>query len=61
MERPGVPNIAIVITDGLSADPVATKQQVSERGSLLCDVFLCFCHFPKWSPGSGVVLDCIDS
>ena len=25
-------------------------------GSLVCDVFLCFCHFPMWCPGSGVVL-----
>ena len=31
------------------------------HGSLVCDVFLCFCHFPMWCPGSGVVLDCIDS
>ena len=23
--------------------------------------FLVFCHFPMWCPGSGVVLDCIDS
>ena len=22
---------------------------------------LCFCHFPMWYLGSGVVLDCIDS
>ena len=22
---------------------------------------LCFCHFPMWCSGSGVVLDCIDS
>ena len=29
--------------------------------SLVCDVFLCFCHFPIWCLGSGVVLDCIDS
>ena len=29
--------------------------------SLVCDVFLCFCHFHMWRPGSGVVLDCIDS
>ena len=29
-------------------------------GRLVCDVFLCFCHFPMWSFGSGVVLDCID-
>ena len=29
--------------------------------ALLCDVFLCFCHFPIWCSGSGVVLDCIDS
>ena len=28
--------------------------------SIVCDVFLCFCHFPTWCPGSGVVLDCID-
>ena len=26
-----------------------------------CDVVLCFCHFPIRCPGSGVVLDCIDS
>ena len=23
--------------------------------------FLCFCHFPMWCPGSGVVLECIDA
>ena len=22
---------------------------------------MCFCHFPMWCPGSGVVLDCFDS
>ena len=30
-------------------------------GSLVFDVFLCFCHFSMWCPVSGVVLDCIDS
>ena len=30
-------------------------------GSLVCDILLCFCYFPMWCPGSGVVLDCIDS
>ena len=30
-------------------------------GSLVCDVFLCFCHFSMSCPGSGVVLYCIDS
>ena len=30
-------------------------------GSLVCDFFLCFCHFPTWCPESGKVLDCIDS
>ena len=30
-------------------------------GSLVCDIFLCFSLFLKWCPGSGVVLDCIDS
>ena len=29
--------------------------------SLVCDVFLCYSHFPMWCPGSGLVLDCIDS
>ena len=29
--------------------------------SLVCDVFLCFCHFPIYCSGSGVVHDCIDS
>ena len=27
---------------------------------LVCDVQLCFCHFPFWYPGSGVLLDCMD-
>ena len=30
-------------------------------GLLVCEVFLCFCHFTMWCPGSGVVLDCINS
>ena len=29
--------------------------------ALVCDVKLCFCHFPMWYPGSGMVLDLIDS
>ena len=29
-------------------------------GSLVYGGLLCFCHFPLWGPGSGVVLDCID-
>ena len=33
----------------------------AELLALVCDVLLCFCHFPMWYPGSGVVLDCIDS
>ena len=30
-------------------------------GSLVCNVFLVFCHIPIWYTGSGVVFDCIDS
>ena len=30
-------------------------------GSLVCDVFLCYSHLPMCCPGSGLVLDCIDS
>ena len=30
-------------------------------GSLVCDVFLCYSHVPICCPGSGLVLDCIDS
>ena len=25
-------------------------------GSLVCEVLLCFCQFPMWYPGSGVLL-----
>ena len=28
---------------------------------LLFVMLNCFCHFPMWYPGSGVVLDCMDS
>ena len=30
-------------------------------GSPVCDVFLCFCHFPMQYYGPGMVLECIDS
>ena len=30
-------------------------------GTLVCDVFLVFCHFPIRCPGSFVILDCIES
>ena len=30
-------------------------------GSLERGVFLCFYHFLVWCPGSGMVLDCINS
>ena len=29
--------------------------------ALVCGFELCSCYFPMWYPGSGVVLDCIDS
>ena len=28
---------------------------------LVCVVYRDFCYFPIWYPGTGVVLDCIDS
>ena len=40
---------------------VATCREMSGLFALLCVMFLCFCHFPIWCPGSGVVLDSIDS
>ena len=33
---------------------------MADKLALLC-AFLCFCHFPIWCPGSGVVLFCIGS
>ena len=29
--------------------PAAKKGE--PLGSFICDVFLCFCHFPRWCPG----------
>ena len=49
--------IAAVITCWESQESI---QSNTPLGSLLCDVLLCFCHFPIWIPGSGVVLECID-
>ena len=40
---------------------VVTCWERADLLALVCDVKLCFCHFPKWYPGSGVVLNCIDS
>ena len=40
---------------------VITYWERAELLALVCDVKLCFCHFPMWYPNSGVVLDYIDS
>ena len=44
-------NLCLVVTCWERADLLA----------LVCDIKLCICHFPMWYPGSGMVLDCIDS
>ena len=38
---------------------VVTCLERADVLGLVYDVLLCFCHFPMWYPGSGVVLDCI--
>ena len=40
---------------------VVTCRRRADLLALLYDAFLCFCHFPIWCPGSGVVFDCMDS
>ena len=40
---------------------VITCWERTDLLALVCDVKLCFCHFPMWYPRSGRVLDCIDS
>ena len=40
---------------------VVTCCERADLLALVCDVLLCFCHFPMWYPGLGVVLDCIAS
>ena len=40
---------------------VVTCWEKADLLALVCDVLFYFCHFPMWHPGSGVVLDCIDS
>ena len=41
--------------------PVVTCWERADLMALVCYVKLCFCHFPMWYPGSGVVLDFIVS
>ena len=40
---------------------VVTCWERADLMALVCGLKLCFCWFPMWFPGSGVVLDCIDS
>ena len=42
------------------ADDKCCKYWEEGLDCLVCGVLLCFCHFPVWCPGSGVVIDCID-
>ena len=39
---------------------MANSLDRASRLALLYVMFIVFCHFPVWCPGSGVVLDCID-
>ena len=43
------------------SSPVVTCWERADLLALVFDVFLCFCHFLIWCPGSGVVFDCSDS
>ena len=40
---------------------VVTCWEKADLLALVRDVLLCFSRLPMWYPGSGVVLDCIDS
>ena len=40
---------------------VVTCWERADHLALVCDVKLCICHFHMWYPGSGAVLDYIDS
>ena len=40
---------------------MVTCWEKADHLALVCDVKLCICLFFMWYPGSGVVLDCIDS
>ena len=40
---------------------IAALWSLARKGSLVCNDFLCFCHFAMWCLGPGVVLDCTDS
>ena len=40
---------------------VVTCWERADLLALVCGVKLCGCYFSIWYPGSGVVLDCIDS
>ena len=39
---------------------VVTCWERTDLLALVSDVSLCFCYFPMWYSGSGVVLDCVD-
>ena len=38
-----------------------TLRERADLLALVCDVYCDFVTFPTWYPGTGVVLDCIDS
>ena len=40
---------------------IAALWSPAEKGLASWLLLVMFCHFPMWYPGSGVVLDCIDS
>ena len=44
-----------------SVSSVYSRLVVNVRKELTCDVFVYFCHFPIWCPGSGMLNNCIDS
>ena len=61
MDKLGVLCFVFLILSRLSIAAVWSPAGKGLTSWLLLVMFIVFCYFPMWYPGSGVVLDCIVS